>query len=237
MTLRRIPWEHWFGGAGLALLLIGSYIGLFVAPPERYMGEVQRIMYVHLPCAWVSMVCFTAAFASAIGSLWTGGKKWDGALVGAIEAGVVLNVLLLIQGIVWGRATWWEGTDKWWTWDVRLTTSLLMCLLFAGVLALRAFVEDRERKASWSAVATIVAYVDVPLVYFCVRWMRSLHQPQSSPETVSSLMVTPLRINSFAVLFIAIWFIARRARIELMRRQMDEVPLPRRLTPQESAGG
>ena len=235
--MKRIPWEHYVGAVGLLLLLVGTYIGLFVAPPERYMGEVQRIMYVHLPAAWISLVCFTAAFVASIGSLWSGGKWWDGVVVGAVETGVVLNVLLLIQGIVWGRATWWDGTDKWWTWDVRLTTSLLMCLLFAGVLALRAFVEDRERKASWSAVATIVAFVDVPLVYFCVRWWRSLHQVQSSPETVSSLMVTPLRINSFAVLLIAVWLVMRRARLELLRREVEEVPQPLRLERQEAAGG
>lgn len=229
MKAKGMYWEHYLGLLGLGLLLVGSYFGLFVAPPERFMGEVQRIMYVHVPTAWISMVCFSAAFVIAIGSLWTSRKRWDAALIGAVEVGVVLNVLLLIQGIIWGRATWWDGTDKWWTWDVRLTFSLVMCLLFAGVLALRAFIDDRERKVSWTAIATIVAFVDVPLVYFCVRWWRSLHQVQSSPETVSPLMVTPLRLNSFGILFIAIWLIARRARIELRQRQLEEVPEPARL--------
>ncbi len=100
---------------------------------------------------------------------------------------VVLNALLLVQGSIWGRATW----DVWWDWDVRLTTSLVMFLLFAGVLTLRRMASS-ERRAQWSAVATIVAFVDVPLVYYCVRWWRSLHQIQSSPETVDSAMVIPL---------------------------------------------
>ena len=233
MKRLRFAWEHPVGLLGLLLLLVGCYIGLFVAPPERFMGEVQRILYVHVPTAWISLLCFTAAFVAGIGSLWTGRPGWDGAVVGSVETGVVLNVLLLAQGIIWGRATWWDGTDVWWTWDVRLTFSLVMALLFAGVLALRAFVHEPERRATWSAIAAIVAFADVPLVYFCVRWWRSLHQEQSTPETVSSSMVLPLRINAIALLLVAIWLIARRARIELARRRRDEVPTPARRRSEE----
>jgi len=209
---------------GLALILVGCYLGLVVAPPEQYMGDVQRIMYVHVPCAWVGLVCYTAAFVAAIGSLWSGRRKWDAAMTGMIETGLVLNALLLMQGSIWARATW----GVWWDWDVRLTTSLVMLLLFLGVLALRSFVEEPERRSAWTAVAAIVSYVDVPLVYFCVRWWRSLHQTQSSPQTVGSAMILPLRINAFAILFLAIWFITRRARLELRRRRAEEVAEPAR---------
>ena len=208
------------GLLGIALLLAGSYLGLFWAPPERFMGEVQRIMYVHVPTAWVGLSCATFAMVFAVMYLWTGKEKWDNRLVGALEVSVLLGGLLLIQGMLWGRVTW----GIWWTWDVRLTTSLIMFLLFAGILALRAFVEETLRRATWSSVATVVAYVDVPLVYFCVRWFRSLHQVQSSPETVHSPMVVPLRMNSFALLFIAIWLIAWRARIEDKGRGAEQPP-------------
>jgi heme exporter protein C len=213
------------GWGGFGLILVGTYIGLFVAPPERYMGEVQRIMYIHLPSAWNGMLIYTVAFVFAIASLWTGKLKWDDRLVGAIEVGVVLNGLLLVQGSIWGHATW----GVWWDWDVRLTTSLLMFLLFIGVLTLRRMASSEDRRAQWSAVATIVAYLDVPLVYFCVRWWRSLHQVQSSPETVDSAMVLPLRINSFGFLFLAIAWLMWRAAIERRRRQRDEAPLPERV--------
>lgn len=218
-------WASGFGLFGLLLLLIGSYIGLFVAPPERYMGEVQRIMYIHVPSAWITMVCYTWAFIAAILSLWTIKPKWDVRTVAAIEVGMVLNALLLMQGMIWGRKTW----GVFWDWDVRLTTSLVLLLLFGGVLALRAFVEDPGRKMTWTAVATIVAFVDVPLVYFSVRWWRSLHQVQSSPDTVSSIMVLPLRINSFAILFIAIWMMILRGRIETRRQAKQEVDAPARM--------
>ena len=212
------------GLTGLVLLLIGSWIGLFVAPAERFMGEVQRIMYVHVPTAWNSMLGYTVAFGFAIASLWSGRSRWDALLTATVEVGLVLNCLLLIQGSIWARKTW----GVWWDWDVRLTTSLIMFLLFAGVLVLRSFVQDPERRATWSAVATILAFVDVPLVYFCVRWWRSLHQVQSTPETVASSMVIPLRINAFAILFLAIWMVAKRARLETLRRQAEEVAEPAR---------
>jgi heme exporter protein C len=222
---RQIFGVRTFGLLGLGLLLVGSYIGLFVAPAERFMGEVQRIMYVHVPSAWVAMVCYTAAFVFAVIGLWNGKSRWDARTTGAIEVGAVLNALLLVQGSIWARATW----GVWWDWDVRLTTSLVMLLLFAGVLTLRSFVEDSDRRATWTAVATIVAYVDVPLVYFCVRWWRSLHQVQSTPETVSSSMVLPLRMNAFAFLFIAIWMISKRARLERQRLRNEHVEEPTRV--------
>jgi heme exporter protein C len=136
---------------------------------------------------------------------------------------VVLNVLLLVQGMLFARPTW----GIWWTWaDVRLVFSFLMLLLFAGVLALRAFVDDPARRGTWTAIATITAFVDVPLVYYCVRWWRSLHQMQSTPETIDSTMVLPMRINAFGVLFLACWFIAARAEVERRREAADEVAEP-----------
>jgi len=227
--MRKFSWDQAFGWLGLALLTVGTYMGLFVAPPERFMGEVQRIMYVHVPCAWVGMVCYTLAFVMAIVSLWTHRPRYDAIVTAAAEVGLVFNALLLIQGSIWARATW----GVWWDWDVRLTTSLVMLLLFAGVLALRSFVDDPSQRATWTAITTIVAYIDVPLVYLCVRWWRSLHQVQSSPETVDPLMVIPLRLNAFAILFIAIWMIARRTRLEMARFRQEHVDEPARLEPAE----
>jgi len=207
---------------GVVLLLVGSYVGLFVAPPERHMGDVQRLMYVHVPSAWIALLTFTAAFGLAIASIWRSRQRLDALMVGAIETGVVLNTLLLMQGMIWGRAAW----GVWWDWDVRLTTSLVMALLFGGILALRSFIPEPGRRATWSAIATIVAFVDVPLVYFCVRWWRSLHQMQSSPSTMDPAMVLPLRINSFAILALAIWFTLQRAALELERSRQEAVAPP-----------
>lgn len=222
--MKSLRWDTWFGLIGLALLLVGSYIGLFQAPAERHMGEVSRMLYVHVPTAWNSMLVLTVAFVFAVLLLWTAKPRWDTAMTGATEVGVIMGGLLILQGMIWAKPTW----GVWWDWDVRLTTTLIMVLLYAGILVLRSFIDDADRRATWSAVAVIVAYVDVPLVYFCVRWWRSLHQVQSSPETVASAMITPLRINAFAVLFLCTWFIAQRSRLEAQRRSHEQVAMPER---------
>lgn len=216
---------------GPVFLLAGASTGLFLAPPERHMGEVQRIMYVHVPAAKIAMLFYLLAFVLAITSLWTSKPRWDDRMVAAIEVGVVLNALLLVQGSIWGRATW----GVWWDWDVRLTTSLVMFLLFVGVLALRRMASSEDRRAQWGAVATIVAFIDVPLVYFCVRWWRSLHQVQSSPETVDPMMVLPLRLSLAGFLLLGMAGLLWRARIERARRSSDETPLPEKALMEETA--
>jgi heme exporter protein C len=217
----RGPLPHVMMGLGLALLLAGSYWGLAVAPREEYMGDVQRIMYVHVPTAWNAMLGFTFAFGCAIASLLRGGYRWDARLEAAIEVSVVLSVLLCVQGAIWARPTW----GVWWDWDPRLTTTFVMVLAFGGILALRALVDDPARRAAFSAVATIIAFVDVPIVYFSVRWWNSLHQMQSTPQTVASVFHAPLRINAFGVLFLMIGMIALRTRIAGLRRQTEmEIP-------------
>jgi heme exporter protein C len=210
------------GAIGFALLLAGSYWGLFVAPPETYMGDVQRIMYVHVPTAWNAMLAFSFSFVCAIASLLRGGYRWDARMEASMEVGVVLATLLCIQGALWAKPTW----GVWWDWDPRLTTTAVMVLAYAGIIALRGFVDDPARRAVWSAVAGIVAFVDVPIMYFSVKWWNSLHQVQSSPETVSTAFHWPLRVNAIGVLLVMSAMIALRTRIARMRREREMAPPP-----------
>lgn len=210
-------WEHVVGALGLLLLIGGSYGGLFVLPPDRFMGDVMRILYVHVPVAWSTLLLFSAAFVGAIGWLWKGTWKWDALATAATNVGIVFGVTLTMLGSIWARPTW----GVWWDWDPRLTTVSIMLVSFGAIAALRAFVDDPERRATWSAVATIVSYVNVPIVYFSVKWWRSLHQMQSSPSTVDGDMVVILRTNAFALLFLAIWFVARHYRIVRMERDIE----------------
>jgi heme exporter protein C len=217
---------------GALLLAVGSYIGLFVAPSESYMGDVYRIMYVHVPTAWNCMLAFTFAFGCALAFLLRADFKWDARHEAAVETGVVLAGLLCIQGAIWARPTW----GVWWDWDPRLTTTAVMLFAFVGILALRRFVEDPVKRATWSAVATIIAFVDVPIVYFSVRWWNSLHQLQSTPETVSAPFLIPLRTNAFGVLFLMAGLITLRTRIAALRlRQEMAPPLPEPVLAAEAA--
>lgn len=214
-------WEIPLGALGLILLVVGHGIGLFVAPPEAMMGDVGRILYVHVPTAWVAMVVYVIAFIAAIGTLWGGKRRWDATMEASVEVGVLLNALLLVQGSIWARPTW----GVWWTWDPRLTTAAVLLVAFGVVLVLRRTIEQPERRTVASAVATIVAFVDVPIVYFSVKWWRTLHQPFSNPRTVDSDMVTPLRIAAFGMLFLALAFVGLRRRLALQRIAVeDEAP-------------
>lgn len=202
--------EHIVGALGLALMIYGHYLGLVLVPPEQMMGDVGRILYVHVPAAWITLVMFTLAFAASLAFLVTGGERYDWLTVATVEVGVLLNVLLLVLGSIFARPTW----GVWWDWDPRLTASAIMLLTFVSVLVLRSMVDDHRRRALWTAVTTVVAYINIPITYFSVRWWRSVHQVQSSPETLSDIFTFALRVNAFAMLFVGLWFVARRWRIE-----------------------
>ena len=202
---------------GAALLLFGSYRGLFVAPPEQYMRDVQRIMYVHVPTAWNWMLVVLFSLFCAIAFLFRNNMKWDSRLEAGLEVGTLMAFLLCCQGSIWAKPTW----GVWWDWDPRLTSTAVLLFATLGILALRNFVEDPMKRATWSAVATIIASVDLPIIYYSVKWWNSLHQQQSTPQTVSSPFHLPLRVNAFGVLFLVIGFIMLRTRIAAARLERD----------------
>jgi heme exporter protein C len=209
-------------GLGAIALLAGSFWGLLRAPTEVYMGDVQRIMYVHVPTAWNALLVLTFAFACGLSFLLTNDWKWDCRLEAALEMGVLLSLLLCIQGAIWAKPTW----GVWWDWDPRLTTTAVMVFAFGGILALRSVVDDPMKRAVWSAVACVVAFADVPIVYLSVKWWNSLHQAQSTPETISSAFHWPLRINAIGLLLLWSGLVALRARVAGLRLRSDLGPLP-----------
>ena len=212
--------------AGFVLLGWAHYMGLFVAPSEAYMQNVGRILYVHVPTAWVSLLCFLVSFIAAVGALWTGRYGWDALVAASSEVGVVLTALLLCQGAIWAKPTW--GT--WWSWDPRLTSSAMMLVMFGVVLLLRALIRDPARRLTVSSIAAVLAFVDVPIVYFSVKWWNTLHQPLSSPETVSQTMHLPLRMAAFGMLFLAAGLIGIRA-LTIRRELIRETTAPELPTP------
>ena len=206
---------------GVLFLLAGSWLGLFVVPAESYMGDVQRIMYVHVPTAWSWMLVVLFSLASAVAFLFRNDLKWDTRMEAGLEVGSLLAFLLCAQGAIWAKPTW----GVWWDWDPRLTSTAVLLFAFLGILALRKFVDDPVRRAIWSSVATIIAAVDLPIVYFSVKWWNSLHQQQSTPDTVSSQFQLPLRLNTLGILLVVMALIALRSRMAAYRLQ-DELAAP-----------
>ena len=206
-------WVRILGWFALLFLAVSQVTGFMISAPDRDMGNLQKIMYVHVPAAWTAFLAFTYVFGTSVAYLWKRDLKYDLLAAAAAETGVVLTGLTLALGSIWGRPTW----GVWWTWDPRLTTTAILFMIFAGYLALRSFVEDDEQRARWSAAVGILGFINVPIVYFSVQWWRTIHQVQSTPATVDPLYKLGLRLNAFAFLFLMIFFIALRyhaARLE-----------------------
>jgi heme exporter protein C len=155
----------------MALMAVGQYAIWFYAPEEMTMGLVQKVFYFHLPLAWWSFVAFFGVCVASVMVLWTGQERWD-VLAGVLaEIGVLFSGLALITGSLWGRAAW----NTWWTWDPRLSTTLVMWFVYAGYLVLRSADVGGTKGAKVRAVLGIVAFLDVPLVFLSARLWRSIH--------------------------------------------------------------
>src|ERR1041384_5459417 len=194
------------GILSLPVLAAGLYLGLVVAPPDAMMGDVQRIMYVHFP-SWIAVgLAYTTGFVGSVLYLVRRQERFDYWAQAGIEVGLVFNITGLISGSLWGRPTW----GVYWTWDPRLTSTAIMAITFAGYLVLRAFIEDPETRARVAGLVATVGFLNVPIVYFSVKWWRTLHQVQSSPQTVDSAMVRPLRVMIVAFTLLACYLMSRR---------------------------
>lgn len=222
----KVPW--WLVGLAFGTLVSGQVVGFLTSEPDRDMGHLQKIMYVHVPAAWASFIAFFIVFWASVTVLWKRNERADLLNAAAAEAGAVLTGLTLVLGSIWGRPTW----GVWWTWDARLTSTAVLFLVFVGFLALRALTDDPERRARWSAAVGILGALNVPIVYMSVKWWRTLHQLQSSPSTVDADYVLGLRWNAFAFAFALAAFVTIRYRTALFALAAD-----RRAEARALAGG
>lgn len=186
--------QRWFGWATLVTLGGTAVLGLAVVPPDAEQGDVQRLMYVHVPAAWLAYLSFGVVFAASIAYLRSGQIRWDRMAVASAEIGVLFCGLTLLLGSLWGRPVW--GT--WWTWDPRLTTTVVLLLIYLGYLTLRRVADSPARRAHWSAVVGVIGFIDVPIVHMSVVWWRSLHQeatvvrggaPTMDPSMLAALLL------------------------------------------------
>ena len=198
-----------------------AWVGLVWAPPDREMGDVQRIMYAHVPMVQMMLLAGTINFVASVLYLFRASWKTDAIAEASAELALVFGAIGTTLGAIWGRPTW----GVYWAWDPRLTTVAILLVAYAGYMALRRFVDDPERRAVWAAVTAIVIAVDVPIIYFSVKWWKSLHQVQSNPRTVDPQMVHALRWNISAFFLVFIVFLVARYRIALAAR-MRETTVP-----------
>jgi heme exporter protein C len=211
----------WFWAAAALLAAAGLYLGFAVAPTDATQGEVYRIIFLHVPAAWMSMVLYLAmAFWAAIG--WAFKARTATVLAQSIApTGAMFTVLALWTGALWGKPTW--GT--YWVWDARLTSEFILLLLYLGYMALVAAIDDPRRADRAGALLAIVGAVNVPIIYFSVKWWNTLHQGASVSLTQSPKMAATM-LNAMLLMSLACWAYAfavvfMRTRSALLERERE----------------
>lgn len=197
-------------------------VGLVVAPPDALQGQAQRLMYVHVPAAWLAYSCFAAVLVASVAYLLRRDLRWDRRAQAAGELGVGMTALAIALGSLWGRPVW--GT--WWVWDPRLVTTVVLLLVYAGYLSVRGLGDDRTTGARRAAAVGILGFVNVPVVHFSVVWWRTLHQPATvlSPDSAPLDGRMGLALLLSVVAFsLAGWLVVRR-RVRALTARDGAVP-------------
>lgn len=207
----------WLVTPAIALALFGLWLGLVVAPTDHQQGEAYRIIFVHVPAAWMSLVIYLAmALWAAVGLIWHTRMAFL-LLRSLAPTGALMTLLALGTGALWGLPTW--GT--WWVWDARLTSELLLLFLYLGVICLHAAIDDPARADRAAALLALVGVVNVPVIYFSVQWWNTLHQGASVSLTRSPSMATTM-LAGMLVMALAFWLYSVAMALVRVRRLIVE---------------
>ncbi len=207
--------------AGIAMMA-AIYMVFEYAPIEKVMGMPQKIFYFHVPIAICAYVGFFITFICSIVYLFTKKLLFDRLAVVGAEVGLLFASLMLITGMIWGKPIW----GAWWTWDPRLTTSLVLWLIFAGYMILRSRVEEETLRAKYSAVIGIIGYVDVPIVHYSIKlWSRGIHPPK---PVLHPMMADTIKVSLVAIFLLFLLIFLNRTRLEFLKAEVDGLDADRR---------
>ena len=188
------PWGRVLVAATLMVVAAALALVVFYAPNDRVQGVVQRIFYFHVPMAWVAYLAFAVVAVASVAYLWRRDLRWDALARASAEIGVLFTTLVLVTGSLWAKPIW----NTWWTWDARLTSTLVLWFIYVGYIMLRAYTPDPDRAARFGAVLGIVGFLDIPIIHFSVQWWRTLHpeavvaraDPQAPAAMIATLLVS-----------------------------------------------
>ena len=221
VAAKLLPWLWALTALAFALGLFGA----FTAPPDYQQGGMVRIMYIHVPAAWVAMLAYTLMAISAIGSLVWRHPLANAAQKAAGPLGAAFTFICLITGSLWGKPMW--GT--YWVWDARLTSMLVLFLIYLGLIGLWQTIEDTSRAARAASIMTLVGFINIPIVKFSVDWWNTLHQPASvfrmEGSTIAGPMLWPLLVMSLAYTLLFVTLHVMAIRNEIMRRRAQRLAI------------
>ena len=218
MSGKLVPW---FGWTCLLLMVAGLYYGLIEAPPDYQQGESYRIIFIHVPSAWMSMFIYMVmATSGAIGLIWRI-KLADVVASASAPIGAAFTFLALATGSLWGKPMW----GAWWVWDARLTSELILLFLYLGFIALQASIEDPRNAARAGAVLALVGVVNIPIIHYSVEWWSTLHQGATVTKfdkpSIHISMLIPLLLMAVSFKLYYAASVLMRARAELLKREQN----------------
>ena len=230
-----LPWTAWLA---VALIAAGLYLALLVAPADYQQGESARIMFVHVPAAWMALFAYTTmAAASAVALIWRHPLA-DIAARGTAPIGAAFTLIALVTGSLWGKPMW----GAWWVWDARLTSMLILFFLYLGYIALADAFDNPALGAKAAAIFALVGFVNVPIIHFSVEWWNTLHQPASFSKldapSIHISMLVPLLIMAagFTVYFVAVLMVRMHAEIVARKVRALQIAQVARGQPAAAAG-
>jgi heme exporter protein C len=201
-------------------MITALYMAFIGAPRERTMGDLQRIFYFHVPAGMTGLMAFAVNFFASLMYLIKKDRRWDGLGLAGAEIGVMFLAIVLITGPIWAKPVWFV----WWTWSPRLTSSLVLWLLYVAYLLIRNYVPDPERRAMMSAVFGIVAFVDAPIVWFSIRWWRDIHpSPMLETGNLGPSMRPAFFICMIVFQILLVFLLRRRFYLESVRGEMESL--------------
>ncbi|WP_058469863.1 heme ABC transporter permease [Legionella jordanis] len=213
------PWLGWLGYAALLFLTLGFLWGLLFAPADYQQGDAFRIIYLHVPSAFLSMALYTwMGFLAVLLLVWR--IKMAGLVLGiAAQVGAVMTFIALLTGAIWGKPMW--GT--WWVWDARLTSELILLFLYLAILATKDSFQNKEQGDKIAAILTLVGLIDLPIIHYSVYWWNTLHQGATltlfAKPKIAAPMLYPLLFSIIGFFLYAFWLILHKTRSELLIRE------------------
>ena len=193
------------------MIIAGLYMGLIASPPDYYQGEVVRIMYVHVPLAHTSLFAYIVLSVGSIWYLWKRDPIVDNMCHAVATLGAIFTTLALVTGMIWGKPTW----NTWWTWEPRLTTTMILWLIYVAYLMVRSYAPTQSKGAIYAAAVGIIGFIDVPIVYYSVVWWRSIHPspvvgPFAQADALEGTMAWILLFSLITFLFFFAYMVAER---------------------------
>ncbi len=214
-------WIPWLGAACALFMAVGLYWGLVLAPTDYQQGDSYRIIFIHVPAAWMSLFIYVVmALASAIGLIWRI-KLAEVIAIASAPIGASFTFLALVTGSLWGKPMW----GAWWVWDARLTSELLLLFLYLGVIALYNAVDDKRTAARAAGILALVGVVNIPIIHYSVEWWNTLHQGPTVTKfdapSIALSMLIPLLLMAVAFKLYYAVLVLLRARCEVLERERN----------------